>query len=298
MKPAPFQYYRPRDVDEATTLLAELGDEAKVLSGGQSLVPMLNFRLARPTALVDIGDLDELRCIHDTGGRLQVGGLVTHRTMETSTELAPPFRVLRRTASLIGHYPIRVRGTIGGSLAHADAAAEWCLVAVVLQAVIVVASTRGRRKVAATDFFRGTLETALEPDELIVEIQFPTPVRHTQITEIARRSGDFATVAVAVALDVADERIRSANLGLGGVADTVVRLPEVEEMLVGADVGSTEPPAFREAAYLAARTIDPPADLHASATHRRRLAGVLVERALGAAAAASTGGQPCAEGEQ
>lgn len=289
MKPAPFQYFRPRDVEEATAVLGELGDDAKVLSGGQSLVPMLNFRLARPTALVDIGELDELRSVQDAGSWLRVGSLVTHRAVETASGLAPPFRILRHTASLIGHYPIRVRGTIGGSLAHADAAAEWCLVAVVLQAELVVASTRGRRHIAATDFFLGTLETALEPDELIVEVRFPTPAEHAQITEVARRSGDFATVAVAVALDVADGRVRSAQVGLGGVADTVVRVPEAEQVLADADVSGAEMPALREAAHVAARAVDPPADLHASAAHRRRLTGVLVERALRASAEAQTG---------
>lgn len=280
MKPASFEYHRPRDVAEAMALLSDLGDDAKVLSGGQSLVPMLNFRLARPVALVDLGDLDELRFVRPTDTGLLVGGLVTHRALECEVELPPAFRLLRRTASLIGHYPIRVRGTLGGSLAHGDAAAEWCLLAVVLEAVITVASTRGRRRIAATEFFRGTLETALEPDELIVEVEFPTPTRQVEITEITRRSGDFAVVAAAVQLGISGGYVRSAQLGLGGVADTVVRVAEAERVLVGADVGGDATELFREAAYAASRSVSPPSDLQGSGEYRRRLAGVLLERSL------------------
>lgn len=280
MKSAPFEYYRPDTLEEALAVLRELGDEAKVLAGGQSLVPMLNFRLAKPAGLVDIGEVNELVYRRYTDSGLALGSRVTHRVLETGDHARNGYEILNRTASLVGHRPIRTRGTIGGSLAHGDAAAEWCLLAAVLGTQIVVAGPNGRRTIPATEFFQGAFETALAPDELIVEVDFPLPSRQVGINEVARRHGDFAVTAAAVELDVRHDMVRAARVGLAGVADTVVRVPEAEQVLVGASVDGAHPAVFREAAYAASRAVSPHSDLHASADLRRRLAGVLVERSL------------------
>ncbi|GAA4831006.1 FAD binding domain-containing protein [Saccharopolyspora rosea] len=273
MKPASFEYHRAHDVRGATELLAELGDEAKLLAGGQSLVAMMNFRLARPAALVDIGRVRGLDQPVREGDALHVGALTTHRRIETAAETAGGFRVLSRAARWIGHYPIRTRGTVGGSLAHADSTAEWCLLAVLLDARIVVQSTRGRRSVPAADFFLGVFTTALEPDEMIVEVVFPKPAPHAALTEFAQRSGDFAIVAAAVDLGGADG---GGRVVLGGVAPVPVRVPEAEAVLAGGEPGDE---LFEACADAAAAAIDPPADAHGSAEYRRALTRTLVLRA-------------------
>ncbi|GAA0502883.1 carbon monoxide dehydrogenase [Saccharopolyspora subtropica] len=278
MKPASFDYHRAHDVRGATELLAELGDEAKLLAGGQSLVAMMNFRLARPAALVDIGRISGLSYQRRDGAALRIGALTTHRAIETADapEIIGPFGVLSRAAGWIGHYPIRTRGTIGGSLAHADSTAEWCLLAVLLDARIVVASTRGRRTVAAADFFHGFLTTALEPDEMIVEVVFPNPAPHAALTEFAQRKGDFAIVAAAVSLDVADGVCRGGRVALGGVDSVPVRVAEAEAVLAGGELGAE---LFTACANAAAAAIEPGSDAHGSAEYRRRLARTLVVRA-------------------
>lgn len=180
MKPAPFQYHRARDVDGASRLLAELGDDAKVIAGGQSLVAMMNYRLARPRHLVDIGGLRELDRMHrDADGGLRVGALTTHHTVERDPAgvLGAGFEVLRKTMTWIGHLPIRTRGTVGGSMAHGDATAEWCLLAMTLGAEFVARGPQGERVIPAGDFFLGYYTTALDPDEILVEIVFPVPHR-------------------------------------------------------------------------------------------------------------------------
>lgn len=180
MKPAPFQYHRARDVDGAGRLLAELGDDVKVIAGGQSLVAMMNYRLARPRHLVDIGGLRELDRMHrDADGGLRIGALTTHHTVETDPDgvLGAGFEVLNRAMTWIGHLPIRTRGTVGGSMAHGDATAEWCLLAMTLGAEFVARGPRGERVIPAGDFFLGYYTTALDPDEILVEIVFPDPRR-------------------------------------------------------------------------------------------------------------------------
>lgn len=215
MKPAAFTYHRASSVAGAVTLLGELADEdPKVLAGGQSLVAMMNFRMARPGHLVDITHVPDLAGIrHGTGddGRptLRIGALTTHRAVEKA-DLGPDFAVLSAAMRWVGHLPIRTRGTVGGSIAHADATAEWCLLAVLLDARIIVEGPAGRREIGASEFFLGPFSTALEPDEVIVEVVFGRPAPRAALTEYADRRGDFAVVAAGADLD-------TGSVVLGGV---------------------------------------------------------------------------------
>ena len=288
MKPAPFAYHRAHSVAEAVALLAELGDEAKILAGGLSLVPMMNFRLARPTALVDVSRIDGLSYLRagatdqavagsaDAAG-LRIGALTTHRMVETSRDPAVlnGFGVLPRSARWIGHYPIRSRGTFGGSLAHADPASEWCLLAVLLAARIVLTGPDGQRTVPAADFFEGYYSTAAAPDEMITEIWFPEPANRAVLTEFAPRQGDFAVVAAAVSADIDDGVCRNGRVVLAGVGPLPVE--------VNADPLSGQPATratWQAMGEHAAGQIDPPGDAHGDAGFRRRLTATLVSRAL------------------
>ena len=284
MKPAAFAYHRAHDVEETVSLLARLGPDAKILAGGQSLVPMMNFRLARPSALVDVMRIPGLAYLRRDSDGLHVGALTRHRALETTREAAihDGFGVLPRSAHWIGHYPIRSRGTFGGSIAHGDPTSEWCLLAVLLEASVVLQGPRARRTVAAEDFFRGFLTTAAEPDEMVVEVCFPRPAPNAALTEFAQRQGDFAVVAAAVAVEVTDGACRSARVVLGGVGPLPVVVESVEEAVAG------RPPTeatWREVGELAARQIDPPSDAHGSRDYRRKLAATLVARGLAEAAA-------------
>ncbi|WP_432167650.1 FAD binding domain-containing protein [Streptomyces sp. bgisy031] len=275
MKPAPFGYHRARDVDGAARLLAELGDDAKVIAGGQSLVAMMNFRLARPRHLVDIAGLRELdRMQRDPSGGLRIGALTTHHTVETDPEnqLGADFAVLREAMRWIGHLPIRTRGTVGGSIAHADATAEWCLLSLALEAEFVARGPRGERRIAAGDFFLGYYTSVLEPDEILVEIVFPRPAPHAALTEFAERQGDFALVSTTVNLDITEGAVRGGRVALGGVAASAIRVPEAEAVL--ADGGS-----FADCAAVAADAVDPPGDASGSAQYRKHLVRTLVRRA-------------------
>ncbi|MEU9791576.1 FAD binding domain-containing protein [Streptomyces sparsogenes] len=275
MKPAPFRYHRARDVEGATALLAELGDDAKVIAGGQSLVAMMNFRLARPAHLVDIGGLRELDHLGvGADGELRVGALTTHHTVEIASprELGAGFDVIRDAMTWIGHLPIRTRGTVGGSMAHGDATAEWCLLAVLLDAEFVARGPRGQRRVPAREFFFGYYTTALDPDEILVEIVFPRPAPHAALTEFAERRGDFAIVSAAVDLDTDGRTVSSGRVALGGVAAMPVRVPEAEAVLAAGG-------SFRDCADAAADAVDPPGDANGSAHYRKHLIRTLVERA-------------------
>lgn len=263
MKPPPFEYHDPGSLAEALELLAELGEDGKVLAGGQSLVPMMNFRLARPAALVDITRIEELRGIERDGDVLRIRAVTTHAEVEHSDAL-DGYEVLRDAAKWVGHEPIRSRGTFGGSLAHADPTAEWCLIAVALGATIEIAGPGGEREVPAEEFLQGYLTTDLQPDEIVTAVRFDAPCRQAAMQEFARRHGDFAIVAVAVA---------GSRIVLGGVADIPTRAREAEARL--ADGAS-----FDDVARAAAEEIDPTSDLHASADYRRTLAETLVRRAL------------------
>ncbi|MFK4185625.1 FAD binding domain-containing protein [Streptomyces sparsogenes] len=275
MKPAPFRYHRARDVEGATALLAELGDDAKVIAGGQSLVAMMNFRLARPAHLVDIGGLRELDHLGvGADGELRVGALTTHHTVETASprELGAGFDVIRDAMAWIGHLPIRTRGTVGGSMAHGDATAEWCLLAVLLDAELVARGPRGQRRIPAREFFFGYYTTALDPDEILVETVFPRPAPHAALTEFAERRGDFAIVSAAVDLDSDGRTVHSGRVALGGVAAMPVRVPEAEAVLAAGG-------SFRDCADAAADAVDPPGDANGSTRYRKHLIRTLVERA-------------------
>jgi aerobic carbon-monoxide dehydrogenase medium subunit len=285
VKPAPFTYHLAHDVAEAVALLAELGEDAKILAGGQSLVPMMNLRLARPSALVDINRIPGLSYLRAGPDGLRIGALTRHRAVETTRDPAVlgGFGVLPRSARWIGHYPIRARGTFGGSIAHADSTSEWCLLAVLLRAEITLTGPAGQRRVGAGHFFQGFFSTAAEPDEMVTEVRFPRQAPHAALTEFAPRQGDFAVVAAAVALDIepgehgsdGSPRCRNARIVLGGVspAPFVVDTPD----LAGRPAS---PGTWREAGEAAAAPIDPPDDGSGDAGYRRRLTATLVARAL------------------
>jgi carbon-monoxide dehydrogenase medium subunit len=277
VKPAPFTYHLARDVSEAVELLADLGDEAKLLAGGQSLVPMMNLRLARPSDLVDISRIPGLSYLRRGPDGLRIGALTTHRAVETTRDpgVLRGFGVLPRSARWIGHYPIRSRGTFGGSLAHADATSEWCLLAVLLGAQIVLTGPRGRREVPAGDFFQGFFTTAAQPDEMITEVWFPEPAPAAAMQEFAPRQGDFAIVAAAVSADLDGGRCQTLRIVLGGVAAV--------PFVVDASALTGQPASehtWREAGELAAAQIDPPEDASGDIAYRKHLTTTLVARAL------------------
>ena len=279
----PFEYAAPETLEDALALLHEHRDEAKVLAGGQSLVPLLNYRLARPRVVVDINGLP-LDGVRVDDGRLRLGALVRHHQLEESDTIARHCPVLREAARLIGNVRVRTLGTLGGSLAHADPAAELPAVMMALDARLTVASASGRRSIAVCDFITGPLTTALASDEIVTEVEIPTPpARGFAVEELARRAGDFGLVVV-VALVRVDRsgRVADVRLALGGVADRPVRAAAAEETLLG-----EEPTAavLAGAAEIARERLDPPSDAFASGPYRRLLAGVLGRRALARAVA-------------
>jgi len=285
MKPAPFAYYAPRSLPAALDLIAEHGDAGKLLAGGQSLVPTMNFRLAQPAVLVDLNRVLELAFLEEDGrGGLRIGAMTRHRTLERSTLAAQRAPLLHATMPYIAHVQIRNRGTLGGSLAHADPAAELPAVMVALDARFKLVSVRGERWVAAADFYQGLFTTALEPDEILTEVVVPEQAPRTgwAFHEIARRHGDYAIVGVAatVRLDAAGcaERARLVYLSVG-------EGPTLAPQAAASLHGQTPTPArIAEAARLAARAdIEPLADIHATAGYRRHLVEVLGQRALTAA---------------
>ena len=276
MKPPPFTYKRADSLDHAVELLAEYGEEAKLLAGGQSLVPLLNFRLARPGVLVDIGRLSEMRFIRVEEDELRLGALTTHRDIEICRDPAVlrGFGVLPSSARLIGHYP---RGTIGGSLAHADPAAEWCVLARLLEADIRVKSQSGYRWFDADSFFQGYFSTELSDGEMIIEVRIPAAKGMSVLKEYARRLGDFALVIVGVKIETSDGKCQSARIVIGGVGSIPVRAEEAERRLVGS---ALTPETIRDSSEMAAVGIDPQGDIHGSSLYRRRLTTTLLSRAL------------------
>jgi carbon-monoxide dehydrogenase medium subunit len=280
MKPPAFAYEAPTCAREAVEAADRHGDEAKFLAGGQSLLPLLGLRLAAPTALIDLNGVAELghhRVVDDT---LVVGALCRHREIELDSGLRARAPVITEAVREIGHVAIRNRGTVGGSLAHADPAAEWPVLAVLLDATFVILGPNGVRTVAAADFFDGFLATSLVPGELLTEIRFPLPGEGsgTGFVELARRRGDFAMVAVASTLRVdGDGRIAEARLAACGAAPAAVRLPRAEAALLGQRPTAT---TFGEAAAAASAEATPTGDLHGDADYRRRLVGVLTRRVL------------------
>ncbi|MGW2587055.1 FAD binding domain-containing protein [Streptomyces virginiae] len=282
MKPAAFRYHRARDVAEAVGMLreinTELGEDAKLIAGGQSLVTMMNFRLARPKHLIDIGGIPGLDRIEEDVSGLRIGALATHHAVENA-DFSPGFAVVRDTMRWIGHLPIRTRGTVGGSLAQADATAEWCLLVVLLDAEIMAEGPQGRRVIRAEDMFRGPFTTALDNNEMIVEVVFPRPAPHAAVTEFALRHADVATVAAGADLTLSSDgsRIRSGRVVLGGVAAVPMRIPAAEAVLARGDPAG--PDLFAECASTVAATIDPGSDAAGSAHYRRALSRTLVARA-------------------
>ena len=277
------EYEAPTTIAEAVDLLAEHEDEASVLAGGQSLIPLMALRLARPAVLVDINRLSELSSVSVTDGRVTIGAMTREYVAEDSATVGDAVPLLAAALPLIGHEAIRSRGTIGGSLAHADPAAELPAVALALDAEFVVRGRAGERVVPAADWFEGYLATSRRPDELLTEVRFPAagPGTGVAFLEVARRHGDFAIVGLAVSLTLADGVISDARLAFAGVADVPVRVAEAEDLLAG-ERPSAE--LFAEAARVATAALDPPADLNGSPEYRKQVAAALVRRGLQAAA--------------
>jgi CO/xanthine dehydrogenase FAD-binding subunit len=292
MKPAPFTYFAPGSLDEALSLLEEHDGEAKVLAGGQSLVPLMNFRLMRPRYLVDINGLKELSQLKVSGGRLALGALTRQVEVERSAEVARSLPILSEAIGLVAHPAIRNRGTVGGSLVHADPAAEIPVVATALDAELELKSKKRGRSLKVEEFYLGYLTTGIAPDELLLgfSLELPPAGAGWAFTEYARRHGDFAIVAVAalLAFDTAG-KTNYARIALGGVGPVPERCREAEALLMGKEPTDA---LFREAAKAAASAIDPESDIHASASYRRQLSEVYVRRGLEVARGRVGGSRP------
>jgi len=287
VKPVDFDLHQPATLDAALALLASHDDDARVLAGGQSLVPLLNFRLARPGHVVDIGRVAGLGELRETPDGLVVGAMVRQSRAERAPAVAARCPLLAAALPWIAHPPIRARGTICGSLAHADPAAELPAVAVALDATFVAASTRGRREIAAADFFQAHLTTALRPDELLAAVRFPAaaPGTGAAFHEASRRRGDFAMAGVAAQVTVEDGAIADTRICVSGVAGVPLRCTGSEQALLGS---AADPAALRRAADAALDILDPTDDLHATAGYRKHVAGVLLRRAVAEAYARAT----------
>ncbi len=283
MKLPPVEYEAPTTVADAIDLLAEYLDEASVLAGGQSLIPLLALRLARPAVLIDINGIDELSGVSATDGRVAIGAMTRDYVAEESEAVAGAVPLLAAALPLIGHEAIRNRGTIGGSLTHADPAAELPAVARALDAEFVVRGPSGTRAIQAARWFEGFLTTSRRPDELLLEVRFPTarPGTGVSFQEVARRHGDFAIVGLAVSLVLSGGVISDARLAFAGMSDVPVRAAAAEDLLVG-ERPSAE--LFDEAARRATDNADPPADLHGSSDYRKTVAATVVRRGLREAA--------------
>ena len=289
MKPPKFDYLRPHTLDDAIRALQAAEGDAKIIAGGQSLIPMLNFRLLNPGVLIDINriaGLDFVRLRADGG--LDIGALTRHHTLETSHDVEQRFPVLHAAMQHVAHLAIRNRGTIGGSITHADPAAELPLMMVLLDAQIRAVSPRGARTLEAQEFCVGALTSALDEDEIVTEISLPPLPEGAgwAFEEVARRSGDFALAAAGVVLHVEAGKVAEARLGVMGVGDTPLRMFEAETILFGQ---ACDEAAIDEAVASVRATVEPASDLHASADYRRHLVGVLARRALSDAWRRATG---------
>jgi CO/xanthine dehydrogenase FAD-binding subunit len=279
MKPAAFDYVIADSIDMAVASLADGGGDAKIIAGGQSLVPMLNFRLLRPSILVDINRIGDLAFIQETGKNICVGALTRHFQLETSPVIARHLPILACAMTHVAHLAIRNRGTIGGSLAHADPAAELPMIALLLDAELSIASTSGKRTIAARDFFLDALTVDLAGSDIVTEIVLPKlpPETGWGFDEVARRSGDFALAAAAATLTLSAGIISQARIALTGVGSTTTRAAEAEALLVGQ---ALEPGLTARVIDAVRAAIEPETDLHASSEYRRHLAGVLAGRAV------------------
>jgi aerobic carbon-monoxide dehydrogenase medium subunit len=275
MKPADFEYHAPRTLDELLALLAAHREEGKILAGGQSLVPVMNFRLARPPHVIDLNGIAELDFLRSENSVLRIGALTRHAAFHRPVVAGPTGNLLSEVVQHIAHYPIRMRGTFAGSIAHADPASEWCVIVRLLEAEIVARSRRGERRLKAAAFFDGTFATALEPDEVITEVRLPIldGSWRTGFYEFSRRVGDFAIAMTAVALRTAGKKITEARIAIGGVEDRPTRVASAEALLLqGAS------PA--QAAKAVAAAVKPMEDIHADAAYRRDLVVATTQRAL------------------
>ena len=280
MKPAPFVRHVPKTLEEAVNILAEVAPkDGRVLAGGQSLVPIMAFRLAKPAHLVDINEIAGLDTLTADGKTLAIGARVRHAAFHRTAVDNPLGQLLSAVVRHIAHYPIRMRGTFCGSLAHADPASEWCLVAATLDASLVARSTRGERTIAAKDFFAGIMSTTLAEDELLVEARLPLLSKDTKFgfNEFSRRAGDFAMAASLVTYREQGGRIADARVGVGGAEASPRRIPEAEAVLNGKAPNDA---AFVAAAEAAAKAIDPLEDYQTDADYRRDLVRAVVRRAL------------------
>jgi len=282
MKPAPFEYFAPTTVDETLSLLAEHGYDAKVLAGGQSLIPMMNFRLAQPSIIIDLNNISELFYIRSNGdGGVHIGAMSRHHQVETDPLVAERAPLIYESMPHIATVQVRSRGTFGGSIAHADPSAELAAISVALEGDFLLRNQRGERWIPASEFFLGLFTSVLEPDELLIEAKFPPITERTgfALEEVSRRPHDFALVGVAavVTLDK-NELCRKARLVFLSVGDSPVEAHQAVETIVGKKL---TPEIIRAASEIAAqKDIDPGSDIHASAEYRRHLAGVLSRRAL------------------
>ena len=282
MKNPPFEYHQPDTLEDAIQLLAVYGDEAKVLAGGQSLLPLMGLRLVRPSHVIDIGRVAGLGAISTESSGVSVGALVSHSMAERSEKLRTNAPLVHQAMPYLGHRAIRNRGTVCGSVAHADPAAEMPAVCRAAGASMIAVSSRGERAIEADEFFVGYLQTALDVDEILTEIRFPALAEGTgtAVVEVARRHGDYALVGLACSLTV-ESTITAAALSFFGAGSTPIRLGEVEQLLIGEEPNEA---AFTTAAAAVRSSIEPSADVHGSANYRRYLAGVLTQRGLTQAA--------------
>jgi carbon-monoxide dehydrogenase medium subunit len=288
VKPARFDYHRPASLEEAITLLTRYGGEAKLLAGGQSLMPLMNFRLARPTALIDLNGIASLAYIREDDGHLRFGAMTRQRTIEFSPLVRRRLPLLAEATALVGHLPIRTRGTIGGSIAHADPSAEYPALLMALDGTVVARGPRGERTLRASELFESYLTTTLGPDEMLVEVRLPTMPDGAGFAfeEFSRRHGDFAIVGIAAMLVVQEERCTAARLVTAGVGPVPTRLRQAEEILEHEGYSAA---AIEAAARRAGELVEPDTDIHASAAYRRNLTRVLTGRALRRAVARMIG---------
>jgi len=291
MKPAAFNYIAPNSLEAAVDAIAAANGDGKVLAGGQSLMPLLNFRMTRPTVVVDLMHVPGMSFIELRGNTVAIGAMTRHADLEFSDLVAQKLPVMAAAMRHVAHLAIRNKGTIGGSLSHADPAAELPMLAVFYGATIKVQGSNGRRDIAAEDFFVSALTNCLDPDEIVFEIDFPVLASHAgwAFEEVARRFGDFALACIAVSFEVLDDKIADARVAVMGVADTPRRLREAEQALKGARRG---PEAAARFAEVVRSCLSPPSDIHVSAEYRKNLIGALAERAFTTAWTRAVGEQP------
>lgn len=278
MKPPRFRYVRPESLEELVTLRADEDSESAILAGGQSLIPMMNFRLARPEVVIDVGGIRELRGIRRHDGDVVIGATTRQAEAMRAQEITASAPLIAEALRYVGHVAIRNRGTIGGSIAHADPSAELPVALLALDGSVVARGRSGQRTIPAAELFETAFMTSILPTEVLVEVRVPDAARaRFSFREIARRSGDFALVNVAVAATVQDGRFTSVRIALGGVRDVPTRCEPAEQAALAGEITAAH---IREVARVAADSVDPRDDFHASGRYRKHVTGVLVERAL------------------